>query len=95
MGESSRNDERFPMICARDSSRFSGVFCDLQTRVSQALRQSSYASLRHVRVTFKESTVCLTGSVPTYFLKQQAQAVCLNIEGVFSIDNRLMVRTHR
>ena len=64
---------------------------DLQERVLRALSASGHSALRLVRVVVEFNDVCLMGTVPTYYLKQLAQALVLTIEDVHSLRNELEV----
>lgn len=64
----------------------------LELRVQHALNGTGQAPLRQVRLTSDNGRVVLNGSVPTYYLKQLAQATAMSIEGVRSLENNLAVR---
>jgi osmotically-inducible protein OsmY len=55
------------------------------------LRGSSHLFLRHVRCGFDEGRLQLDGKVPSFYLKQLAQALVQSVDGVERIDNRLTV----
>jgi osmotically-inducible protein OsmY len=61
------------------------------TAVGDALSQSSYATLGLVEYEIEGDHVVLRGEVPSYYLKQMAQAVVQRLAGVGRVDNRLSV----
>jgi CheY-like chemotaxis protein len=63
----------------------------LAARVNQALRASGFAALRELEVFASDGFVALQGTVPSYYLKQVAQAVCLAVAGVHGLRNELAV----
>ena len=67
------------------------VDLDLATRVGCALRATGFAPLRGVEVTVHEQLVILSGQVPSYHLKQLAQATALAVPGAQEVRNDLEV----
>lgn len=65
---------------------------DLYHRVTAALLQSGYAALSFIGCDVEQNRVILRGSVPSYHLKQQAQACAQRVEGIGAIENRLVVQ---
>jgi osmotically-inducible protein OsmY len=63
----------------------------LAERVARALRAIGYPSLRAVDVSVGNRRVFLQGRVPSYYMKQVAQAVVLNVPGVTELQNDLDV----
>jgi osmotically-inducible protein OsmY len=59
----------------------------LAERVGQALRATGYLPVRAVEVTVTGRVVLLRGRVPSYYLKQVAQAVALDVPGVRGLWN--------
>jgi osmotically-inducible protein OsmY len=55
------------------------------------LRRSGYLALRDIGCTCREGVVTLRGCLPTYYLKQIAQHVVAELEGVCGIINRIEV----
>lgn len=53
--------------------------------------QNSHQCLQHVRCHWRASTLRLTGTVPTYYMKQVAQELVRNLKGVDRIVNDLQV----
>ena len=63
----------------------------LIARIRRVLQSSGYAALSQVRVVVEQGDVLLEGQVPTYFLKQVAQAQVLSLEEVRFVSNNLVV----
>lgn len=59
--------------------------------VRRALQHCGYDQLRRIKSYCHHGRVVLQGRVATYYLKQVAQEVVLNIEGVRDVDNDLHV----
>lgn len=55
------------------------------------LRSSHYAALREVGCTYRDGTLELRGQLPSHYLKQVAQALAMDIEGVTTVTNRIRV----
>ena len=55
------------------------------------LRRSSYLALRDIDCMSCEGVVTLRGCLPTYYLKQIAQHVVAELEGVCGISNQIEV----
>ena len=55
------------------------------------LRDSSHLFLRHVRCGYDQGRLQLDGIVPSFYLKQLAQSLVQDVQGVERIDNRLTV----
>lgn len=64
---------------------------DLKHDVLAALCHSGYTALSLVGCDVDRDRVILSGSVPSYHMKQLAQVFALRVEGVDRIDNRLEV----
>jgi osmotically-inducible protein OsmY len=64
---------------------------DLAERVGRALAASGYGPLRDLEVTVQARLVILAGRVPSYYLKQVAQATALAVRGVERVRNDLEV----
>ena len=67
------------------------VDLDLAARVGCALRGTGYAPLSGVEVTVHERLVILRGHVPSYHLKQVAQATALAVPGAQQVRDDLEV----
>jgi osmotically-inducible protein OsmY len=65
-------------------------FC-LAERVERALCATGYGPLREVEVTVHARLVILGGRVPSYYLKQVAQAAALTVPGARHLRNDLDV----
>jgi osmotically-inducible protein OsmY len=63
----------------------------LAARVERALRATGYGPLRGVEVTANARLVILGGRVPSYHLKQVAQATALGVPGARHVRNDLDV----
>ncbi|HEY2250003.1 MAG TPA: BON domain-containing protein [Planctomycetaceae bacterium] len=63
----------------------------LVAAVRQALCRTGYASLKKLRVSAWHSAVVISGSVPSYHLKQMAQAVVLALPDVHALRNEIAV----
>jgi len=55
------------------------------------LRRSGYGALHGVDCTFESGVLHLRGRVPTYYLKQIAQSLVVDLEGVLHLKNQLEV----
>jgi hypothetical protein len=55
------------------------------------LHDHAYLALKNIRCVFHEGTLILRGSVPTYYLKQMAQAAVTQIDGVGWVRNEIDV----
>jgi osmotically-inducible protein OsmY len=63
----------------------------LAERVEHALRATGYRALRVVDVTVHARLIILDGRVPSYYLKQVAQATALAVPGARHVHNDLDV----
>jgi hypothetical protein len=63
----------------------------IQTEARSRLRKSGYHELHLIACDFHESVLTLRGRVPTFCLKQVAQTLFGELEGVGEINNRLEV----
>jgi osmotically-inducible protein OsmY len=63
----------------------------LAERIERALRATGYAPLRGIEVTVQGRMVLLSGRVPSYHLKQLAQATALALAGAQHVRNDLEV----
>ena len=55
------------------------------------LRQAAYYGLRLLSCEWRDGVLTLRGRVPSYYLKQLAQACLQGLAGVEAIDNQLVV----
>jgi osmotically-inducible protein OsmY len=65
---------------------------DLASLVVARLRGSGYPHLGSVTCQISDGVAVLSGTVPSFHLKQLAQALAAQTEGVRQIDNRLHVK---
>ena len=59
--------------------------------VQSRMDRSGYCELRGVSCSFHEGVLTLRGHVPSYYLKQLAQSLAFDLEGVQELNNRLEV----
>jgi len=64
---------------------------DLAESVERTLHATGYGHLRGIEVTVHGRLVILGGRVPSYYLKQIAQASALSVRGVDQVRNDLEV----
>jgi hypothetical protein len=74
---------------------FALLFQEIGEIAQAALRRSAYFELRNVSCDFSGGVLTLQGRVPTYYLKQLAQASVADVPGVVEIDNRVEVAAPR
>ena len=72
---------------------FAALFQEIAEIAQQVLRQSSYFELRDVACDFSGGVLTLRGRVPSYHLKQLAQASVAELPGVVEVHNRVEVVT--
>jgi hypothetical protein len=77
------------------SNPFALLFQEIAEIAQAALRRSAYVELRNVSCDFSGGVLTLHGRVPTYYLKQLAQASVVDVPGVVEIDNRVEVAAPR
>ena len=63
----------------------------VEAEAQSRLRTSNYLELRRVSCEFHEGVLTLRGRVPTFYLKQIAQELIRQLDGVVEINNRLVV----
>lgn len=64
---------------------------ELPERVALALSALGYPSLAAVRCDVAAGRVVLSGTLPSYHLKQMAQVAALGVAGRGRVDNRVIV----
>ena len=64
---------------------------DILTLVQDQLRSSSHNYLRCVNCAFDAGVLTLRGRVPSFYLKQTAQALAAKVDGVQQIVNLMDV----
>jgi osmotically-inducible protein OsmY len=74
---------------------FAVLFQEIAEIAQAALRRSAYFELRNVSCDFSGGTLTLHGRVPTYYLKQLAQASVADVPGVIEVHNRVEVAAPR
>ena len=84
--QDSCSDNDVALLHARPPRRVNPA--DLAER---ALRNSPYLSLRNIVCECRDGVLTLRGCLPTYYLKQVAQAVVASIEGVRQLVNDIEV----
>ena len=70
---------------------FATLFQEIADIAQAKLRRSSYFELRGVCCDFSGGVLTLRGRVPSYHLKQLAQADVAEVPGVIEVDNRVEV----
>ena len=65
----------------------------LATQAERCLRGSPYLALRNVACDGREGVLVLSGCLPSYYLKQLAQATVTHLEGVKQVVNHIEVMT--
>lgn len=63
----------------------------VSSEAQSRLRMSAYRALHFVSCEFHEGVLSLRGRVPSYYLKQVAQTLICQVEGVGQVNNRLEV----
>ena len=74
---------------------FVALFEEIGEIAQAALRRSSYFELRNVSCDYSGGILTLRGHVPTYHLKQLAQASVAEVPGVVEVHNRVEVASAR
>jgi hypothetical protein len=88
----SPNQKPIAALLARPNP-FAVLFREIAEIAQAALRRSAYFELRSVSCDYSGGVLTLHGSVPTYHLKQLAQASVADVPGVVEIHNRVEVTT--
>jgi osmotically-inducible protein OsmY len=60
-------------------------------RVRSQLQDNPYHALRFISWDYRDGVLTLSGRLPTYHLKQMAQAAVASVEGVERVQNRIEV----
>jgi CheY-like chemotaxis protein len=63
----------------------------IQEESERRLRSNPYLALKSISCEYHYGVLLLRGCLPTYYLKQVAQAVVAGIEGVVRVDNQIQV----
>ena len=64
----------------------------IEKSVQGRLLGSPYFALRNVGCVYRDGVLTLRGSLPTYYLKQMAQSVVTETEGVTTVVNQIEVK---
>lgn len=64
-------------------------------RIDQALRGTGYLSLRNLEIIVTQGLVVLRGRLPSYYMKQVAQAAVRAVPGVGEVHDQLDVVSSR
>ena len=65
----------------------------VQELAERCLRSNPYLALKNLSCDQRGGVLVLHGSLPTYYLKQVAQEVVAQLEGIEGIDNQIEVVT--
>jgi osmotically-inducible protein OsmY len=63
----------------------------IREKVNRVLQETGYAPLRCIQCDVSDGVVELTGSVPSFYIKQLAQTAVLRLEQIRGIRNCLRV----
>jgi osmotically-inducible protein OsmY len=74
---------------------FAVLFEEIAEIAQAALRRSAYFELHNVSCDYSGGVLTLRGRVPTYYLKQIAQASVADVPGVVEVHNRVEVTSGR
>ncbi len=70
---------------------FVALFQEIADLAQATLRQSAYVELHDVSCEFSGGILTLRGRLPSYYLKQLAQAAVAEVPGVIEVHNRVEV----
>lgn len=88
------NDHEAMAVLSRPNP-FVALFEEIEGIARAALRRSSYFELRGISCEFSGGVLTLRGHVPTYHLKQIAQASVVDVPGVVEVHNLIEVTPAR
>jgi hypothetical protein len=80
-------------LAEREMNRETASHFQLRTRVNEAFLNSPYLALRSLHFEISDDVVVLRGAVPTFYLKQIAQAHAAQVSEPWRIVNEIEV-TH-
>jgi osmotically-inducible protein OsmY len=82
-----------PEIAGSLPDRLAAGGCRIRLSVEDRLQRSGYAALSMISCEFQgdSGTLHLRGSVPSYFLKQVAQELVVDLDGVRFVNNQISV----
>jgi len=83
------SDRQIPTLYSRTRT----IRSDVAERAESLLRRNGHLLHQNISCEFHEGVLVLRGSVPSYHLKQVAQAVVASLEEVVQIENRIEVVT--
>jgi hypothetical protein len=64
---------------------------EVRQEAEECIRRCGYLALRDIAIEDRGDHLCLSGHLPTYYLKQIAQAVVSEVAGVHRVVNRIEV----
>jgi len=76
--------------CAEGAPEIRNPQADLAER---CLRSNPFLALKNITCDLFDGVLVLRGCLPTYYLKQIAQEVVADLEGVESVDNQIQIMT--
>jgi hypothetical protein len=74
-----------------ESNKWAYGIWEVLNEADVRLQHSAYLELRNITCDFHEGVLTIRGRVPSYFLKQYAQSILLDINGVLELNNQLDV----
>jgi hypothetical protein len=84
------NDQEAVAALSRPNP-FVALFEEIAATAQAVLRRSSHIELHNICCDFSGGVLTLRGRVPTYHLKQIAQASVVDVPGVVEVHNRVEV----
>jgi osmotically-inducible protein OsmY len=79
-----------PLALPNHGPRIS-AFVGIEETAASHLRTSPYLALRDIGCSYRDGVLTLRGCVATYYLKQLAQTLVGDLEGVRAVINRIEV----
>ncbi len=81
-----------PSTVARQQSS-SPPRCEVEVLLiaESRLRNSQYAALRHVWCEYRDGVLVLYGRLPSHYLKQVAQSLVQDVDGILGVLNQIEV----
>lgn len=77
------------------TARRPGSTSCLAKQVADQLQATGRPTLQEIQVHERHGTVVLSGHVPTFYLKQLAQAIASSVDGVNRVYNEMIVAPTR
>jgi osmotically-inducible protein OsmY len=84
-----------PVAVLARRNPFESLFQEIADIAQAALRRSSYFELHDISCEFSGGILTLRGCVPSYHLKQLAQASVAEVPGIVEVHNRVEVVSPR